>query len=220
MKTLNNEQIAALYLFTQQKGIRYYEVQIELVDHLASAIEAEWEEKPALNFEQALQLVYSRFGIFGFDELEDRKAKALYQQQLKRWGRTFLSFFNVPLAILTVLIFLGIQETIHLVGLDRFYITYSLMLMTAGVGYMYLAHLKQKQKQRQKLLLLNFGRTFFLAFNLIWYIPFFILRPLHFIDNWVPALVYTILTVLLLSIIKTRQTVELQAQKLYPAAFR
>lgn len=38
-KQLTEEQIADLFLFCEENGVRYYEVQIELVDHLASAIE-------------------------------------------------------------------------------------------------------------------------------------------------------------------------------------
>jgi len=219
MHTLTDAQIEALYLFTQKKGIQYYEVQIELVDHLASSIEAEWAEKPELPFDMALEDVYRRFGIFGFDELEAQKANALYKLQLKRWSRTFLKFLNVPLGLFTVLIFLGIRETMQLVGFERFYWPYSLVLMAAGIGYMVFSSQKQKQKQQKKLMLLNFGRSFGVAFNLTWYIPFCILRHIQFTEFWVPALVYTALTVLLLSFIQTREAVQKQAEALYPAAF-
>jgi len=219
MQTLTPEQIDALYIFTQKKGVRYYEVQMELVDHLASAIESEWENNPETSFDQALALVYSRFGIFGFDEIEGKQAYALYKLQLKCWARTFLSFFNVPLAMFTVLVFLLIRETINLVGFKAFYLPHSGVLMVAGFIYMVFLYRKRKQKQQKELLLLNFGQAFSLAFNLSWYIPFFILRHLYFPGSWVPALVYTALTVLMLSFIRTCEAVQKQAEKLYPAAF-
>jgi len=219
MKTLTEKQIDALYLFTQQKGIRYYEVQIELVDHLASAIEREWENNPEISFEQALALVYSRFGIWGFDEIENKKAHALNMLHFQRWSRTFLSFFKLPLAIYTVLIFLLLREIINLVSFDAFYQPYTGVLIAGSLVYMILLYRRKKQKQRKKLMLLNFGRAFSLAFNLTWYIHFFILQHLHFPESWVPALVYTALTVLMLSFIQTSEAIQKQAEKLYPGAF-
>ncbi|MDB0600598.1 hypothetical protein [Tenacibaculum maritimum] len=52
MKLTNNE-IKALYKFTQEHYVAYYDVQVELVDHLANDIEKIWERSPSLSFEKA-----------------------------------------------------------------------------------------------------------------------------------------------------------------------
>jgi hypothetical protein len=39
--TLNQEQIEALFRFCEKKSVRYYDLQVELVDHLAERIEEE-----------------------------------------------------------------------------------------------------------------------------------------------------------------------------------
>ncbi|MDR6968723.1 hypothetical protein J2X31_002749 [Flavobacterium arsenatis] len=53
---LNEQQIEQLYTFTRQHFVEWYDLQSELVDHLANAIEAEWHKNPKLTFEEALHL--------------------------------------------------------------------------------------------------------------------------------------------------------------------
>ncbi len=59
MKTLTKVEIDQLYQFTKEHRIRYYDLQSEVVDHLASAIEAKWEDNPNLPFQKVLNEVYS-----------------------------------------------------------------------------------------------------------------------------------------------------------------
>ena len=40
---LSAEQIERLYQFTRQHYVEYYDLQTELVDHLANAIEEQWQ---------------------------------------------------------------------------------------------------------------------------------------------------------------------------------
>lgn len=45
---LNESQIEELYDFTRKHFVEYYDLQIELVDHLANGIESKWQENPCL----------------------------------------------------------------------------------------------------------------------------------------------------------------------------
>tara|TARA_B100000949_G_scaffold96651_2_gene86211 strand:+ start:3582 stop:3746 length:165 start_codon:yes stop_codon:yes gene_type:complete len=54
MQKVNSNQIDRLYRFTREHFVEYYDVQTELVDHLASVIEKQWREDPAIGFENAL----------------------------------------------------------------------------------------------------------------------------------------------------------------------
>lgn len=42
-KQVSPAQVEALFKFFRSKYVHYYDVQIELVDHFASAIEAMWD---------------------------------------------------------------------------------------------------------------------------------------------------------------------------------
>ena len=49
-RRVNETEIEKLYAFTGQHYVAYYDVQTELVDHLANAIEAQWAINPAISF--------------------------------------------------------------------------------------------------------------------------------------------------------------------------
>ena len=74
---LSDNQIEQLYQFTCQHYVEYYDLQTELVDHLANAIEAQWEENPKLSFEEALLLEFKKFGVFGFMEVVEKREVVL-----------------------------------------------------------------------------------------------------------------------------------------------
>ena len=73
--TLTENQIQALYKFTRQHYVEYYDVQTELVDHLANDIEQIWEENPNISFEQARDQSFKKFGIFGFMEIVEQRQR-------------------------------------------------------------------------------------------------------------------------------------------------
>jgi len=98
---LTNQHIQNLYNFTRQHYVEFYDVQTELVDHLANDIEAIWVEKPNLTFQEARDLSFKKFGVFGFMDVLEEKQKAMS----KKYAKILLGFvkewFRLPKIILT-----------------------------------------------------------------------------------------------------------------------
>lgn len=108
MKKITAEQIDALYAFTVKHYIEYYDLQTELVDHLANAIEQRWVTEPKVPFEEALQDEFKKFGIFGFTELAERRERVLskkYNSLLWAYAKDFL---KLPKVVLTLMFFSGV----------------------------------------------------------------------------------------------------------------
>jgi len=99
---LNKEQIDRLYEFTRQHYVEYYDLQTELVDHLANSIESQWQENPKLTFEDALQIEFKKFGIFGFSDVVEKRQIALNKKYNKIVWKHFKSFFTLPKIIGTI----------------------------------------------------------------------------------------------------------------------
>ena len=95
-KFLTEEQLAALHSFVKSKYVEFYDVQIELVDHLASEIECVWEEDENVKFEVALDTVYKKFGIYGFSDITLKRKKAIQSQGRLLWWKEFQTFFKLP----------------------------------------------------------------------------------------------------------------------------
>ena len=102
---LTNDQIDQLHDFCYKHSVRYYDVQVELVDHLANAIEAKMAQNPRLRFEEALHQVHKSFGVCGFAPLVAEKQKAVDRQNRKLLWQLFKEQFRWPKVFLALVIF-------------------------------------------------------------------------------------------------------------------
>jgi len=104
-KRLTNQQIKQLFDFTKKHYVEHYDVQVELVDHLANAIEDQWKENPNILFEDTLQTEFKKFGIFGFTGLVEQKQTELQKYYNKTLWREVIKFVSIPKVILTVCLY-------------------------------------------------------------------------------------------------------------------
>jgi hypothetical protein len=93
---LSAEEIQQLFVFTEKKYVRYYDLQMELVDHLALSIEELMCRDKKLSFEEALQKVYSNFGIFGFAKVVQEKEQQVYKKSKRLLYAEIRKFFRWP----------------------------------------------------------------------------------------------------------------------------
>jgi len=57
---LTQDQIQQLYKFTRSHYVEHYDLQTELVDHLAHGIEQLQNENPSLSFQEALNQEFKK----------------------------------------------------------------------------------------------------------------------------------------------------------------
>jgi hypothetical protein len=104
---LTTTQIDQLYLFTRQHYVEWYDLQSELVDHLANAIESEWQENPKLTFDEVLNKEFGKFGVFGFMDVVEEKQKFLGKKYSKLIWEFYKQFFQLPKIILIIALVYG-----------------------------------------------------------------------------------------------------------------
>ena len=117
---LSQDQIAHLYEFTRQHYLEYYDLQTELVDHLANSIEEQWQENPKLSFEAALNVEFKKFGIFGFMDIVDKRKDELTNKYENIVKEEFKSYLTIPGNIGIVLLWMLLptfMTTIQLINL-------------------------------------------------------------------------------------------------------
>ena len=103
---LTENQIQELYKFTRKHYVEHYDVQTELVDHLANDIEQICVAHPHLSFIEARDKSFKKFGVFGFMEVVEEKQKQLSKKYFKILWRFVKEWFQLPKIILTILIFM------------------------------------------------------------------------------------------------------------------
>lgn len=102
---LSEQHIQDLYAFTRKHFVEHYDLQTELVDHLANDIESMWQEKPALEFETARDRAFKKFGIFGFMEAIEQKQKAMNKRYMSYLFKELIQWFKVPQILTTISLF-------------------------------------------------------------------------------------------------------------------
>lgn len=107
MLKINQSHIQNLYTFTRQHYVEHYDLQTELVDHLANDIESIWQENPKLSFEEARDQSFKKFGVFGFMDVVEQRQKAMNKKYLKYLWVEAKQWFTIPKIIITLTLFLG-----------------------------------------------------------------------------------------------------------------
>ena len=126
-KKLTTEQIESLFDFCKKHYVPYYDLQVELVDHLASAIESKWELQPDLSFESALNKTFGAFGVSGFSSIRMEREKALLKKYRHMLWQYFGQFFKLPKILLTALLVFLIFLLFHATSNDKW----------LGIGYIF-----------------------------------------------------------------------------------
>jgi hypothetical protein len=104
---LTKQQIENLYQFTRQHYVVHFDLQTELVDHMANAIESAWEINPAISFEESRDKSFKTFGVFGFMDVLEHRQKAMSKRYHKILWRFVKEWFSFPEVLKTVLIFIS-----------------------------------------------------------------------------------------------------------------
>ena len=115
-KKLSPRQIDDLFAFCREHYVYHYDLQLELVDHLASAIEQKWEENPRLTYNEALWEVFGKFGIYGFAKVRKAKEKALRKKYNRLMWKCIGQFYKLPKIIMTIALSLLIFTSIRFIN--------------------------------------------------------------------------------------------------------
>ena len=99
---LTPQQIDELFAFCRRHYVHYYDVQLELVDHLANAIEEKMTVDKTISFETALDDVHKSFGYKGFAGVVEAKEIALFNKNKQLRWNLFFKYFTVPKIALTL----------------------------------------------------------------------------------------------------------------------
>ena len=102
---ITEAQYESLFAFCRKHYVQYYDVQVELVDHLSEAIEEKMQANPKLSFEQALEEVYAGFGIKGFADIVATRMQMVSKKSRNQKWKLFFSYFTLPKIAMTVCIY-------------------------------------------------------------------------------------------------------------------
>lgn len=103
-RQVTQDQITDLFAFVRRKRVRFYDLQVELVDHLATGIERIWTKKPEVSFAAARDRVYREFGITGFAHVVDARMQSITKQVWREAASFLVSQLHYPQILRTLLV--------------------------------------------------------------------------------------------------------------------
>jgi hypothetical protein len=216
---LSNQQIEELFAFTQKKFVPWYDLQVELVDHLAEKIEEEMAANPKLVFKDALQKVYAGFGIFGFAKIVQEKEEQVRMLNKKLFKKEFYALFNWPNCLRTLALATIIFTFQQVMPIKYFAVGAFLFCFVQII-----VDIVRRQKVKNKKLLLTQRFDFAHGFGFFYILT--IPNRMMEADFWLqPSNQYILSTVVFfitLLYLASRQVVKnlgVKARQLYPAAY-
>jgi len=126
--SLSPSQIQDLFTFTRKHFVEWYDLQCELVDHLANDIENIMEEKPMISFEEARDISFRKFGVFGFMDVVEDKQKALNKRYLKMVWQEYKTYFTIPKIMLILSLIFMMVLFLRLFHYNSVYVYLSLLI--------------------------------------------------------------------------------------------
>ncbi|NRB49590.1 MAG: hypothetical protein HRU41_18060 [Saprospiraceae bacterium] len=139
-KQVSKLQLDTLVQFIKAKGVKHYDIQLEIADHFASAIEDEWQNNPDLVLEEEMVNLYQEFKDPKFKKLIATKGRALQRKWLGRCWKHFKGFFTLPKLVITIAMILGFQAVFNAAAnpLQIFKFCAFLVILTSFATFVFL----------------------------------------------------------------------------------
>ena len=114
---------------------------------MANAIETQWKENPKLTFDEALNIEFKKFGVFGFMGVVEEKQKFLGKKYNKLVLSHIKEFFTIPKILLTItatwVLFLVFKW-------GRFNGEFILFFYVLLIGFVFYAIIKNRMQRKQQ----------------------------------------------------------------------
>ena len=103
---LSAKQVNYVFNYLKNIDVKYYELQVELTDHLVLVMEEIWTEDPELTFHQVMFKAEQRFGKSP-KKIEQDHIETIVKEQKNKQFKLFMEYLKFPkILFTTVLVFL------------------------------------------------------------------------------------------------------------------
>lgn len=159
---LTREQLKQLEQFCRSSGASYYEVQVELVDHMAEIVEHQIAE--GADFERAFTQMKKQFPSVSMRKIVGAKEKFLLKSYLRLFAGCWWSFFTWPkLLILVSLYALIWLISPYMSSKDMVFIGHNLVALYGGIHIWVNKNLVRKNLDEAKHKLLSIRITYYIG---------------------------------------------------------
>lgn len=207
---LTSTQLSEIKDFIHSRGFTHIEVEMEILDHVASAVEAKLEASPNKSVTKAIHEVHAGFGPLGFSIMEDefRNSFRKHYQSIRRSILTrYLLLKNVWMVLLAIICSYALSTILTNLP-PLFNLALLLILSTISWLSLYFYFRRSFKTWRKKSLVLSNELS---RIGLVSYTMFY---GIYYLDLFIEAnfnstiLLTTCLTLIILSAVYTKDCIE------------
>jgi hypothetical protein len=126
---LNKEQLHQIKELIAQIGFNGVDVQMEILDHVASSVEDKMDENPLLSFDVAVSETHKSFGIMGFSAFAEGIVNSIRAKYTRLFWRFFFSAFRYKYVLLLCFSIFGVYKMQSLLTANVFFIFFVIGLL-------------------------------------------------------------------------------------------
>ena len=142
---LTTEQIEYVSYYVKSFDIKYYELQVELTDHMVTSMEEFWEQNPELSFEQVKENTFKKFTKPELKAIEKKRKQILveeYNKQQRKMVGTYLKFPKIMSCILLVII--SFKVSFYFANPSKYLVALFLSSYILAIPMLYYFHKNRK----------------------------------------------------------------------------
>lgn len=99
---LTTEQIDYVFNYVASHDIKWYELQVELTDHMVTSMEEFWKKDPELTFHQVKYYAEEKFGRNGFNAIEEERTQILRKEFRKGQWKMITEYLKFPKIVISM----------------------------------------------------------------------------------------------------------------------
>ncbi|PKH66741.1 hypothetical protein CXF59_12535 [Flavobacterium sp. ALD4] len=170
---LTNNQIEYVENYIISKDIKWYELQIELTDHMITSMEEFWKKDPELTFHQVKYYAEDKFGRNGFKVIEEERTQILRKEFKRAQLKMVAEYFKFTKIILCILLaFLAFKASFYFDEPVKFVENLFLLLAILFIPALYSFFTNRKIKGKRFLELNISHGTFTGIFGLMYWVMY------------------------------------------------
>jgi hypothetical protein len=152
---LTTEQIEYISNYVKSFDIKWYELQVELTDHMVNSMEEIWEKDPELTFHQVKQYAENDFGRNGFKAIEKERIEILRKEYNRIQRKMIAEYLKFPKIFGSILLgFLAYQVSFYFDKPHEFIFRLNLLLMAFSIPFIY-SWIKNQKINGKRFLAIN-----------------------------------------------------------------
>ena len=159
---LTTDQIEYVSNYVKSFDIKWYELQVELTDHMVTSMEEIWEKDPELTFHQVKQYAENHFGRNGFKGIEKERTEILRKEYNRIQRKMITEYLKFPKIFGSILLgFLAYQVSFYFEKPHEFIFRLNLLLFAISIPFMY-SWIKNQKINGKRFLAIS-GQNFYVS---------------------------------------------------------